>query len=77
MIFLGFFRYKARLLQQIQLPEIVQDQQRVRPRGPHAMISDGPLPYRTDTQPPNYVDLILNDEDLPSYDEATIVIREA
>ena len=34
-------------------------------------IQDGPLPYQSDIYPPNYVDLCLDDLDLPNYDQAT------
>ena len=34
-------------------------------------IQDGPLPYQSDIFPPNYVDLCLDDLDLPNYDQAT------
>lgn len=33
-------------------------------------ITDGPLPYKTDSIPPNYVDLYLDDGDLPTYTQA-------
>lgn len=40
-------------------------------------LQDGPLPYVQDLNPPKYVDLFLNEEDLPSYDEATLQINDA
>ncbi len=33
-------------------------------------VQDGPLPYRQDRIPPSYIDLCLDEADLPSYDQA-------
>ena len=33
-------------------------------------MQDGPLPYRQDLTPPNYVEVCLSEMDLPSYEEA-------
>jgi len=40
-------------------------------------IQDGPLPYQSDIYPPNYVDLCLDDLDLPNYDQATTSEEQA